>query len=503
MADGDFLGGLFGGIKDAGSSIFGLLGGPSGAPAAGAPTDPMQQLSPEEQRRLAFSTLGQLGATLLAAGQKQMPAQRAQILAQLGNIGPGIDAQVQRAVAVRNQQEQLKRQNELFPLQKQQLQGQLTQQDMQQQIMRRQMEQAQQQAEYRRQLMEQLGGAGQMPAGAPQPPAGPSSAAADQGIAAQPMPGAAPAPGMPPQQMPGTPAAPAAPAGQPSPASVLSSLPDGYLRNRLSDPSVTISDIYKEALAAQQANEKTQFERADKLRDEFGKVAIPFNDRQTAYMTMRELAANKEGASDMTLILSIMKVYDPTSTVTAGEAATAQNAAGAPAWLRAQLNKLSGGGSLDDTARTQLVRAAETRFEQEMDKFEKDLGRYQTMATRAKVDPRNVVEDFRNPELAANRTRKRELERASKTIGADDIMQLDTGSLQLLNPNLMSKAAKDAYALRLRQLRPDVLPPVAPTGATPMPGYGLGQNPLGAAMRQRYPRGLLREDELPTPGSGF
>jgi len=489
MADGDFLGGLFGGVKDAGSALYGLLGGPTGTPSAGSPTDIMQQLSPEEQRRLTASTLGQIGATLLAAGQKQMPAQRAQILAQLGNVGPNIDAQIQRAVAVRNQQEQLRRQNELFPLQRQQLQGQLTQQSLQQQMLERQLEQARQQAEYRKQLMEQMGGAGPAPAGAPSagvPGAGapqtttvPSSAAADQNIPAQPMP------------------APAAAAAQPSTASVLSSLPAEYLRNRLSDPNVTIADIYKEALAAQQGAEKTQFERADKLRDEFSKVALPFNDRQTAFMTMRDLAQNKAGASDMALVLSIMKVYDPTSTVTGGEAANAQNAAGVPEFVRGYYNKLMGEGTLSAGARAQLVRAAETRFEQEMDKFEKDLGRYSSLATRAKVDPKDVVEDFRNPELAAIRTRKRDLETASKTIGASEVMGLDADTLQLLNPNLMSKAAKDAYSARLQQLQPGLAPPVAPT-AVPAAGYGLGQSPLGAAMRQ-YPRGLLREEELPAP----
>ena len=492
MADGDFLGGLFGGVKDAGSALYGLLGGPTGTPSAGSPTDIMQQLSPEEQRRLTASTLGQIGATLLAAGQKQMPAQRAQILSQLGNVGPNIDAQIQRAVAVRNQQEQLRRQNELFPLQRQQLQGQLTQQSLQQQMLERQLEQARQQAEYRRQLMEQMGGAGPTPSGAPgagmpQTTTVPSSAAADQNIPAQPMPSA-----------PAAAAAPAPAAAQPSTASVLSALPQDYLRNRLSDPNVTIADIYKEALAAQQGTEKTQFERADKLRDEFSKVALPFNDRQTAFMTMRDLAQNRAGASDMALVLSIMKVYDPTSTVTGGEAATAQNAAGVPSLVTGFYNKLVGGGTLDEKARAQLVRAAETRFEQEMDKFEKDLGRYSSLATRAKVDPKDVVEDFRNPELAAIRTRKRDLETASKTIGASDILGLDADTLQLLNPNLMSKAAKDAYAVRLKQLQPEILPPVAPSGAAPAAGYGLGQSPLGAAMRQ-YPRGLLREEELPAP----
>lgn len=486
MADGDFLGGLFGGVKDAGSALYGLLGGPSGTPSAGnTPTDILQQLSPEEQRRLTASTLGQLGATLLAAGQKQMPAQRAQALAQLGNIGPNIDMQLQRAVAVRNQQEALRRQNELFPLQRQQLQGQLTQQELQQQMLRRQLEQAQQQSEYRRQLMEQMGGAGPAPAapvaGAPTA-VGPSSAPADQNIPAQPMPSAAP----------GAPAA-AAPS-QPAMASVLSALPAEYLRNRLSDPNVTISDIYKEALAAQQGQEKTTFERADKLRDEFSKVAVPFNDRQTAFMTMRDLSRNATGASDMALVLSIMKVYDPTSTVTGGEAATAQNAAGVPAAIAGYYNKLIGGGTLSDKARTDLVRAAETRFEQEMDKFEKDLGRYSTLAERSKVNPMDVVEDFRNPELAAERTRKKDIDRASKIVTANEILGAGMGDLQMLKPELMSKAARDAYTARIQQLQREAepRPPEAPAAGAPA-GYGLGQNPLGAAMRQ-YPRGLMRDE---------
>jgi len=492
MADGDFLGGLFGGVRDAGSALYGLLGGPSGTPSAGnTPTDIMQQLSTEEQRRLTASTLGQLGATLLAAGQKQMPAQRAQALAQLGNIGPNIDMQLQRAVAVRNQQEALRRQNELFPMQKQQLQGQLTQQELQQQMLRRQLEQAQQQSEYRRQLMEQMGGAGPAPAapaaGAPTA-VGPSSAPADQNIPAQPMPSAAP----------GAPAA-AAPS-QMSMASILSELPQEYLRNRLSDPNVTISDIYKEALSAQQGREKVTFERADKLRDEFSRVAVPFNDRQSAYMTMRDLAMNKAGASDMALVISIMKVYDPSSTVTGSEAATAQNAAGVPEFVRGYYNKLMGEGTLSDKARTDLVRAAETRFEQEMDKFEKDLGRYSNLAQRSKVDPKDVVEDFRNPELAVERARKKDIDRASKIVTANEILGAGLDDLQMLKPELMSKAARDAYAARIQQLtRPAELPAGVPQEQVQGP---IDVRRSGVLQSQRLyqtlqPRERRPEDNMP------
>lgn len=85
-----------------GSALGGLLGfGPQATPAAGSPTDPYDMLSDAEKRRLTYSTLGQLGATLLAAGQKQMPAQRAQILSQLGNIAPNIETSVFRSQQAR------------------------------------------------------------------------------------------------------------------------------------------------------------------------------------------------------------------------------------------------------------------------------------------------------------------------------------------------------------------------------------------------------------------
>lgn len=95
MADEGFLGGLLGGIGDAaqgvGSGLAGLLGGgQSGGPSSSG-------FTPDEERRMLISTLGQLGSTLLAAGQKQSPSQRAQYLAQLGGIGSGAQNDIYKA----------------------------------------------------------------------------------------------------------------------------------------------------------------------------------------------------------------------------------------------------------------------------------------------------------------------------------------------------------------------------------------------------------------------
>jgi hypothetical protein len=287
----------------------------------------------------------------------------------------------------------------------------------------------------------------------------------------------------------------------PQEQSILSALPRNYLLQQLSDPSVKVSDIFEKARQAMEETQKGATDQGNKLRTEFSKVADPFIQRQTAYETMTDLAQNKSGASDMALVLSIMKVYDPTSTVTGGEAATAQNAAGVPAAIAGYYNKLIGGGTLSEKARADLVRAAETRFEREMDTYSQTLDRYGNLATRAKVDPADVVYDARNPELLAARQQRKDLVRAAQIATPQELLGMDAGTLQLLDPEKMKKPARDAYNARIIQLQQQSMPqpPVAPVAPAPTGGYGLGQNPLGRAM-QAYPRGLMREEQLPPVG---
>ena len=103
-------------LEDIGGGISnffgGLLGGGQPAQAAeGAqtqqPTDLMSMLSADDQRRMMYSMLGQIGSTLLAAGQKQMPAQRAQYLAQLGAIPGNVQREAMGNLQARMMQSQL------------------------------------------------------------------------------------------------------------------------------------------------------------------------------------------------------------------------------------------------------------------------------------------------------------------------------------------------------------------------------------------------------------
>lgn len=68
--------------------IFDNMFGGGGQPSQDQAQPDQAGLNDAQRQMLGFNTIGSIGAMLLAAGQKQMPADRAKYLAQLGNI-PG------------------------------------------------------------------------------------------------------------------------------------------------------------------------------------------------------------------------------------------------------------------------------------------------------------------------------------------------------------------------------------------------------------------------------
>ncbi|UOF77918.1 hypothetical protein [Caudoviricetes sp.] len=97
----------------------GLLGGWNNLWSAGDPNkmDPNTGLSEAQNKQLMFNQLGSLGALLMAAGQRQMPAERAKLLAQMGNI----PAQMSQQATAMMQQRLLNQQTQANALK---LQGQ-------------------------------------------------------------------------------------------------------------------------------------------------------------------------------------------------------------------------------------------------------------------------------------------------------------------------------------------------------------------------------------------
>ncbi len=565
MAENDFLSGLLGSAKDVGGSIYGgisgLLGGGDQAAAGGNQMqDMLSQLSPADQKRLMFSTLGQLGATLMAAGQKQSGESRAQALAQLGKIGPGIEESMQRTAALQQQRVAAQRLAELFPLQKQQLQGQIGAQEIAQQAaqrenelfpLRRQQLQGQVGAqdiaqgtsilelmgrktklEQNIQTLKSLGmdttaqqsqldiynqfitrmapsgvqSAIGSPAAIPAPTQGIPSAAqpsmpqtmqqAPQGVVTAPVPAPIASTELP------APAAPTAPAAIPQRQTIQQQLP--YVpMNRIMSEFNTGTDAtvsLQKLLDLNEKNKSEQMKAEGELRKEFNPKAERYNAIQTAYATLPSLKDLKNGVADHALVLSYYKIFDPNSVVSTSETGQIANATGLVSRYGEQAaNRLISGEQLTPEQRTNLYNAAKAKFEQEYGSYERAFGQARETAKEF-VDPNRAIPDVRDPQIMAAVNRDRDLADISRKITPNDVLTLGLEDLGNLDQAKMTKPARDAVKARLDMLmKAAMVPPPVATTEQPQQGYGLGQNPLRGAM-QKYPRGLMREDQIPPVG---
>jgi hypothetical protein len=427
MAEG-FLGGLLGGVGDAaqgvGSGLAGLLGG--GQPSSGQSQDPYSQMSPEEQRRMNYSALGQLGAILLAAGQKQTPAQRGQILSQLGGIGPGMEQQIARSAALRGQQAEAAQRRELFPLQKQQLEGTLAQQQLSQQQAQQQMAaarqaQAMQLAKLQRdvqflesqgldasgprsQLQIIQGAGGGMPGapasgamGAPAAPSQRSGYVPSQAVAGT----AVVEPGFTSGEVGG--AVPTPQQAQSSAPSILSQLP--YLSGPVvmsafqqsSDPAKTLADLQVQNEKAKQ----DQFKFEGELRKEYMPRAEKFADIQTTFKSMGTLAKQANGASDIMLITQLYKLYDPTSVVSTNETGQIKVTGGVENRFQGIVNQFNGEGILTDKVRQEILDTGMAKFTDAYVDHSKLYSDANKRASGMGVDLSRAVPDVKDPELSS------------------------------------------------------------------------------------------------------
>jgi hypothetical protein len=151
--------------------------------------------------------------------------------------------------------------------------------------------------------------------------------------------------------------------------------------------------------------------RADKLRDDFRQDERAM---QTAleYGRRGEAAVSKgvdkmTGADDLSLVFSFMKLLDPTSVVREGEQVTAANASGLwPSWLIAQVNYVTGGGTLSGKARQELFAALQSQTAVVKARAQKLREHYGNMARTYGVDPNLIymTEDSGAPFAAAGGT---------------------------------------------------------------------------------------------------
>lgn len=536
MAENDFLSGLLGGVKDVGSSIYGnisgLLGGGEQAPAAGGTQmpDSMSMLSPADQKRLMFSTLGQVGAALLAAGARQSPESRAQALAQLGKIGPGIEESIQRTAALQQQRIAAQRQNELFPIQLAaaraglaqqnigqaksvlELQGQAT--NLQRQIatynqigLTDQANAAREQLANIQQVIKSLPSVSGAPAGAPAPAMGqtlPSMAAPAATTPIQPAVTTVPAPtkitgtelpppveGAPAPMVPApmVPAAPTAPVAQ-TPA--LSPF-DQYVKTNLpyltpervrsvfgakpNDPDGAMADLLKLNEDAQQQQLKNERD----IRQDFTPKADRFDAIQKSYASLSSLKNLDTGIADEALIMSFYKIFDPTSVISTTESGKIVAASGAvDKYGQQMMDRIISGKRLTPEMRTNLIASAKAKFDQEYNSYEKSYGQAVKNAEAFKLDPERSVPDVRDPKIMGQVMFERERNAISKDLTPDDISKI-TNATQLENVNkaLLSPAARKLYDAKYKEIYTQMLEIPQPVAAEPRQPPAIPQKRTG------------------------
>ena len=157
------------------------------------------------------------------------------------------------------------------------------------------------------------------------------------------------------------------------------------------------------AAAPDVATTQQNFQRADKLRDEFNNQSKEFIGVANSYQRILDSAADPSAAGDLSLIFNYMKVLDPGSTVREGEFATAQQAGSIPARVVAQYNKVLNGERLAPEQRTDFVDRADRLYKGQETRWKKNTrDRYETLARQlAGIDPKYVIGDFSVPQAPA------------------------------------------------------------------------------------------------------
>lgn len=149
------------------------------------------------------------------------------------------------------------------------------------------------------------------------------------------------------------------------------------------------------ALQREKANATKTLDFSDKssLRKEFN--ALPevkaFKEVDAAYGKIQSAAKNPSPAGDLSLIFGYMKILDPGSTVREGEFANAQNAAGVPTQVMNMYNRALSGQRLAPEQRQDFVSQAGHLYGVHKSKYDGQAKLYETLATRAGVDPSEIV----------------------------------------------------------------------------------------------------------------
>lgn len=134
-----------------------------------------------------------------------------------------------------------------------------------------------------------------------------------------------------------------------------------------------------------------RIENEGKLRREFVTLTEEYRNVRQAFQKVEASLGLATGIGDIGGIFGIMKVFDPGSTVREGEAASVQNSAGVPEYIRSLYNRAVNGELLTPQQRADILAVGRAQFGTYEQGYQSRVTDFTRMANDYGIDPRNIV----------------------------------------------------------------------------------------------------------------
>lgn len=187
-----------------------------------------------------------------------------------------------------------------------------------------------------------------------------------------------------------------------------------------------------------------------KLRKEFIAQSKDYMVVQNAWANIksaqRMAESGGEGAGDLAMIFSFMKLLDPGSVVREQEFANAQNAAGVPDRIRAEYNRLLTGGRLAPDQRKNFVKQGKSLFMERQRGQNQLTSVYKQLAEKSGIRPEMVAIDLQTPDPLGNidsKIRTKLTEMTSLQKGTEEYNSKFTELKELLNQKKVLQAEEE------------------------------------------------------------
>jgi hypothetical protein len=150
--------------------------------------------------------------------------------------------------------------------------------------------------------------------------------------------------------------------------------------------------VAQKTTAAAAKKEETEKDDTTNLRKEISgrKEIAKYREASAELQSLRELAKDDSGASNMAIIFAFLKSIDPESVVRETEYATAAATGTLDERMQGLLKKYYTGGPLTSTLRQKFVKAAEAAQSGHKAAYERAVKTYKYISDKRKIDPKEL-----------------------------------------------------------------------------------------------------------------